>query len=96
MEHRSLGRRPGLGVRTAAEDTPEQLYGLWEDSVARSRANLTVALADGDPGRLTQLIWPDGQSPSIRRMLVDMIEEYARHTGHLGEALPSSQPTRRA
>jgi len=46
------------------------------------RANLTVVLADGDPGRLTQLIWPDGQSPSIRRMLVDMIEEYARHTGH--------------
>ncbi len=73
---------PGWEWRTAAEDTPEQLYALWEDSVARSRANLTVALADGDPGRLTQLSWPDGQSPSVRRMLVDIIEEYARHTGH--------------
>ncbi len=47
-----------------------------------SRASLTVAMPAGDPGRLTQLIWPDGQSPSIRRLLVDIIEEYARHKGH--------------
>jgi len=73
---------PDWEWRTAAEDAPEQLYALWEDSVARSRANLTMALAEGDPGRLTQFTWPDGQSPSIRRLLVDMIEEYARHTGH--------------
>ena len=73
---------PDWEWRTAAEDTPEELYALWEDNVARARANLTTALADGDPGRLTQLTWEDGQSPSIRRMLVDVIEEYARHTGH--------------
>ncbi len=46
------------------------------------RDNLTVAMVAGDPGRLTQLTWPDGQSPSIRRLLVDIIEEYARHKGH--------------
>ena len=23
-----------------------------------------------------------GQSPSLRRLLIDMIEEYARHAGH--------------
>ncbi|WP_020574105.1 DinB family protein [Actinopolymorpha alba] len=73
---------PDWEWRTAAVDTPEQLYALWEESVARSRANLTVALADGDPGQLIHRSWPDGRSPSIRRMLVDMIEEYARHTGH--------------
>ena len=65
-----------------AEDTPEQLYALWEETVARARANLVLALADGDPGLPTQLTWPDGQTPSIRRLLVDVIEEYARHTGH--------------
>nr|WP_325050681.1 DUF664 domain-containing protein [Micromonospora musae] len=26
--------------------------------------------------------WPDGRTPSVRAMLLDMIEEYARHTGH--------------
>jgi len=73
---------PGWEWRTAAADTPEQLYALWADSVASARANLTAALADGDPNRLSQFTWSDGQSPSIRRLLVDMIEEYARHTGH--------------
>lgn len=26
--------------------------------------------------------WPDGRAPSLRRILIDMIEEYARHVGH--------------
>jgi hypothetical protein len=26
---------------------------------------------------------PDGLSPTVREMLLDMIEEYARHTGHV-------------
>jgi hypothetical protein len=35
---------------SAADDTPEQLYALWEDAVARSRARLDAALAcGGDP-----------------------------------------------
>jgi uncharacterized damage-inducible protein DinB len=73
---------PDWEWRTAAEDTPEQLYALWKESVSRSRANLILALADGDLGRTAHHTWPDGRSPSIRRLLVDMIEEYARHTGH--------------
>ena len=32
---------------TAAGDTPEQLYGLWDDAVERSRGRLSAALADG-------------------------------------------------
>ena len=31
------------------------------------------------PGRFTT---DDGESPSLRRLLVDLIEEYARHVGH--------------
>ncbi|HEX2773968.1 MAG TPA: DinB family protein, partial [Micromonosporaceae bacterium] len=73
---------PDWEWRTAAEDTPEQLYALWEESVARARTNLARALADGDLGRTAHVTWPDGRSPSVRRLLVDMIEEYARHTGH--------------
>ncbi|MET8361579.1 DUF664 domain-containing protein [Micromonospora sp. NPDC005171] len=26
--------------------------------------------------------WPDGRTPTVRAMLLDMVEEYARHTGH--------------
>ena len=73
---------PDWEWRTAAEDTPEELYAGWEKAVRRARANLARALADGDAGRPTQFTWPDGGTPSIRRLLVDMIEEYARHTGH--------------
>jgi Protein of unknown function (DUF664) len=73
---------PDWEWRTAAEDTPEGLYAIWEENVTRSRANLAEALAEGDLGRSADFTWPDGRSPSIRRLLVDMIEEYARHTGH--------------
>jgi uncharacterized damage-inducible protein DinB len=68
--------------RTAAEDTPEQLMTLWRDAVARSRAALTEALADGGLARLARRTWPDGRAPSLRRSLIDLIEEYARHVGH--------------
>ncbi|MDX6325935.1 MAG: hypothetical protein QOK15_2289 [Nocardioidaceae bacterium] len=73
---------PDYEWRTAADDTPEELYAAYQETVARSRANLAEALADGDAGVPTKFSWPDGRTPSVRRMLVDMIEEYARHTGH--------------
>lgn len=74
---------PDWEWRTAGEDTPETLYALWEESVTRSRENLTRTLAlAGDLAQPARFSWPDGRSPSIRRLLVDMIEEYARHTGH--------------
>ncbi|MFZ0995365.1 MAG: DUF664 domain-containing protein [Candidatus Dormiibacterota bacterium] len=35
-------------------------------------------------GDLEQLVraWPDGQKPSLRRLLVDFMEECARRIGH--------------
>jgi hypothetical protein len=54
---------------------------LWQDAVARSRAALARALASGGPDQLSRFVWPDGRSPSLRRILIDLIEEYARHTG---------------
>jgi hypothetical protein len=73
---------PDWEWHSAAADSPAELYQLWEDAVARSRAAVTEALADGGVGQLARFSWPDGRSPSLRRILIDLIEEYARHTGH--------------
>jgi hypothetical protein len=66
--------------RTATDDNPPELYALWERAVARSRTAVSAALTTGDPG-LTFDVRP-GVPCSLRRLLVDLIEEYARHTGH--------------
>jgi Protein of unknown function (DUF664) len=63
---------------SAAQDSPEQLYALWDGAVERSRARFAAALADGGPGQLVHA----GPQASLRRLLCDMIEEYGRHTGH--------------
>ena len=72
---------PDWEWHSAADDSPEQLMTLWEDAVRRSKAAVDETLAAGD---LDQPLARDGwtRSPNLRRVLVDMIEEYARHTGH--------------
>jgi hypothetical protein len=61
---------------TAADDAPDTLRALWVDTVHRSRDALTEALSRGGLEQTTQ------EGMSLRRLLADMIEEYARHTGH--------------
>jgi hypothetical protein len=62
---------------SAASDSPDELQKLWEASVVRSRE--TVARAELDQlAKYTE--WDE--APNLRRVVVDMIEEYARHTGH--------------
>jgi uncharacterized damage-inducible protein DinB len=73
---------PDWDWHSAAEDTPEQLRTLWQDAVARSRSLLTQALADGGLEQLARHTWPDGRAPSLRWILLHMLEEYARHNGH--------------
>lgn len=71
----------GWEWRSAADDTPEQLMALWHEAVARSRAAVREALAEGDLGQpVAYSEWTE--PPSLRRTYVDMIEEYARHVGH--------------
>lgn len=72
----------GWDFASAADDTPEQLYALWDDAVRRSRTRLEAALADGGPGRPVHLTGQDGRHASLRRLLCDLVEEYGRHTGH--------------
>jgi hypothetical protein len=73
---------PDWEWRTAAGDSPEQLMAQWQDSVDRSRTLVAEAVGDGGLGRLASYTSRDGRSPSLRRLLMDMIEEYARHVGH--------------
>jgi uncharacterized damage-inducible protein DinB len=67
---------------SAAADSPAELVELWETTVARSRALTADALATGGLDQPARQPWPDGRSPSLRWILVHMIEEYARHNGH--------------
>lgn len=67
---------------SAAEDSPDQLYALWDGAVERSRATLDAALAGGGLDQLVPVCWPDGRHASLRRLVCDLIEEYGRHTGH--------------
>ncbi len=73
---------PDWEWHSAAEDSPEQLFTLWQDAVARSRTVVAEALTEGGLGRLARRTWPDGTAPSLRWILLHMIEEYARHNGH--------------
>lgn len=66
----------------ADDDTPDQLYALYDGAVARSRTRLKAALADGGLDQLAHISWPDGRHASLRRLVCDLIEEYGRHTGH--------------
>ena len=72
---------PGFDWRVTDEDTPESLMALWEGAVARSRELLSTALADGGLHRLAPPL-AEGFRPSLRRFMIDLIEEYARHVGH--------------
>lgn len=74
---------PARDWRTAAEDDPEQRYARWREAVARSRALFVAALAEGGPSRQGRDgTDPRGELPSLRYILLNMIEEYARHNGH--------------
>ena len=73
---------PDWELRSAINDTPEQLHAIWQDAVERSRRDVSAALATGgldQPARRTDA---GGRSPSLRWILSHMLEEYARHNGH--------------
>ena len=73
---------PDWEWRTGALDPPEQTYRLWHDAVARSRELVTDVINERGLDGPASFTWPDGRTPTVRAMLLDMIEEYARHTGH--------------
>ncbi len=76
------GADPDWDWDSAAEDSPEQLFALWQGAVDESRRLVAESLADGGLDQLTARTWPDGRAPSLRWVLTHMVEEYARHNGH--------------
>jgi uncharacterized damage-inducible protein DinB len=66
-----------------AQESGEPLRRLWEERVSNSRAIVARELAEGAGGLdATHSAWGGQGHPSLRWVLVHMIEEYARHNGH--------------
>ena len=69
-------------LHSAAQDTPEQLLAQYAESCARSRA--VVAAADSlDQASVAESNRHPGQHFTLRWILLHLIEETARHNGHV-------------
>ena len=67
----------------SAGETAEELRRLWDERVEHSRQVVARQLAGGPAGLdATHSAWGGQGHPSLRWVLVHMIEEYARHNGH--------------
>jgi hypothetical protein len=73
--------KPDWEFESAADDSPQALYGLWDAAVTTSRARVAEALAAGGLDQPVQA-GVEGEHANLRRLVCDMIEEYGRHTGH--------------
>ena len=69
---------PTWDWRTGKDEPPQVLYARWQDAVDRARVVFAGELVSG--GRSIE----DAREPfpSPRYVLLNMIEEYARHNGH--------------
>lgn len=68
--------------RSAAEDTPEQLFARWQETMDRSRSLFGAGAGRrraGPTGPAQRYRRPGAQPPLNPRA---QIEEYARHDGH--------------
>lgn len=66
---------------SAASDTPETLWALWQREVELADAVITQR-RDADAMSLRSVGHPDPKPVSLRWILIHLIEEYARHNGH--------------
>ena len=73
---------PNWDWTSAAQDSADELRALWTSSVEASRRDLDDALANSGLDHMAKRTWDSGESPSLRWILLHMIEEYARHNGH--------------
>ena len=73
---------PDWEWRTAAGDSPDQLMRLWQEMVELSRRRVAEAVAVAGMDTAVRHVTRSGQHPLLRRVVVDMISEYARHLGH--------------
>jgi hypothetical protein len=74
---------PDWEWHTAKDDTPEQLFALFDEAVRRSDAVVDEALSPGGVGLDGLSVQEDERGRfSLRWIILHMIEEYARHNGH--------------
>jgi hypothetical protein len=73
---------PDWEWRTAKDDSPAELMSLWQKMVELSRRRVADALAVGGMDAEGRYVTRSGEHPYLRRVIVDMITEYARHLGH--------------
>jgi hypothetical protein len=74
---------PAYPWHSAGDDSPDELYALWTSAVQRCRAAITEVLADGGLDQPVKFTVEPNWTPSARRVLVDLHDEYARHVGHV-------------
>ena len=73
---------PNWPFTSAADDSPEDLYALWDAAVERADGRIAEAMADGGLDQPVDISSPNGDHASLRRLIFDLVEEYGRHTGH--------------
>lgn len=73
---------PDREWRTAQEDSPEDLMALWQKMVELSRHRVAGAVAIAGMDAVGRYVTRSGEHPFLRRIVMDMITEYARHLGH--------------
>jgi hypothetical protein len=64
------------------DDDPALGYRRYDAALARSRAALAKAVARGGLDQTIHLTGAGGEAVSLRRLVLDLVEEYGRHTGH--------------
>jgi hypothetical protein len=69
------------GWESAVTDDPHELYALWYHEALRARADWAELSANGGLDVALERDDPDWVV-SRRRVLVDLLEEYLKHTGH--------------
>ena len=60
----------------------EQVYAAYDEAVVRNTRRIEQALAEGGLEVVGHVDDGNGNHPRLRRLLLDVLEEYARHTGH--------------
>lgn len=78
----SLQQEGGWTAHFTPDASPEELYALYDSAVSRSRERIAEALAQGGLDQDTHMGIPDVGQANLRRLLLDLLEEYGRHTGH--------------
>ena len=77
-----FAKEPDWEFTSASDESVATLMSNWQASIDLSESILDRCLQSGRLDQLAQRKWPNGESPSLRWIMVHMIEEYARHNGH--------------